>query len=488
MHYKKLLLLLMFSFLLACKNDHKKDKNTINNETITAEKTTYKEQIDNTCIADSTWFQTTGGIRKTPPPNEGPTSVFADNSTVTNCDFHQWSWQKFLWLTNETNGVPFFQDHLLQITSHGEILDQRQGIILTDIAQASSKTDILKTNKMVNANKKTDTVYYSIHVNKLLFETMKTYAPIAKEDPLKVNGISFPVGALELKISWVAAAALADTSTYYITDGIINGEKTKIALLGMHVVGIVENHPEFIWATFEHDKLAPKYDWDKATPTSDAPVTSTSNYLFFNKDSTATVKNITSGNGIYENVFSVYKFGVPVKKEMKGSFNVQVYMETSQKGSENFTNIHSINEHVKNQLTDIWKNYFYNGSIWINTEGFETTEQQTALLDSLGGNLSQSRKGDLTRGSVSAYNITMETYVQVGFSPTSIHSQTVDNLVNCFSCHNTSGNNNNRSPLYISHLFTGYLKNLQGYTKEEIKEAHVNEIIAQFKRRERQNN
>jgi len=26
----------------------------------------------------------------------------------------------------------------------------------------------------------------------------------------------------------------------------------KMALVGMHVVGVVEHHPEFVWATFEH--------------------------------------------------------------------------------------------------------------------------------------------------------------------------------------------------------------------------------------------
>src|SRR5690242_9744584 len=56
------------------------------------------------CAAPSTWFTIVNGTRRTPAPNEGPTSVFANNETVTNCDFHQWSWQKFLWLTNNING------------------------------------------------------------------------------------------------------------------------------------------------------------------------------------------------------------------------------------------------------------------------------------------------------------------------------------------------------------------------------------------------
>ena len=139
---------------------------------------------------------------------------------------------------------------------------------------------------------------------------------------------------------------------------------------------------------------------------------------------------------------------------MKGSYNVQLYMKTSQNGSQNFNNIRIINQSVKTQLKGIWNNYFYNGSLWINTAGYNGTPAQAALLDSLSGTLSESTPGKLTRGSIAAYNITMETYVQVGFGkPSSIHANTVDNIVNCFSCHNTS-HRSNLSPLFISHVFT----------------------------------
>jgi hypothetical protein len=76
----------------------------------------------------------------------------------------------------------------------------------------------------------------------------------------------------------------------------------------------------------------------------------------------------------------------------------------------------------------------------------------------------------------------METYVQVGFKPTSIHGNTVSSLVNCFSCHNTS-HKNNLSPLNISHVFTGYVGNLKGLNKKQIKQEHVNEIMKQYQLR-----
>jgi hypothetical protein len=467
---KKVLLLIMLISFCACKNESKAKTDNAD----------YTGASVSECLAPANWFTMVNNTRKTPAPNEGPTSVFANNATVTNCDFHQWSWQKFLWLTNEVNGRPQFMDSLIQVNSFGQKLDSNRGIVLTDTAQASSTTDILKTPNYPSGVPPSTTVYYSIFMDKLLYGAMLKYAPIAKSDPLKVKDIAFPVGSLEVKASWINASVLKDPASYYVTQGEINGVKTKVALLGIHVVGVVENHPEFVWATFEHENLAPAYDWSKATPTSDAPVTSTVDYPFFNKSSTATVKNITSGNGVYTDVFSVYKYGVPVEKAMKGSFNVQLYMETSQNGSENLNNIRTINESVKKQLKGVWNNYFYNGSIWINTEGYNGTQAQAVLLDSLGHNLAKSEPGKLTRGSVAAANITMETYVQVGFgTPSSIHGTKVNNLVNCFSCHNASSSGN-VSPLYISHVFTGYLQHLKGLNKKEIKQAHVNEIMNQY--------
>ncbi len=422
--------------------------------------------------APASWFtEDNNGIRKTPAPNEGATSVFANNATVTNCDFQRWSWQKFLWLTNDVNGTPFFLENMTQVSSIGDTLGKGSTVILTDTSQASGISDILKSN--TDAATYQNTVYYSILANDVLLNTLKTYAPMANNpaDSNKLEGVTFPVGALEMKTSWLNASALgADSSTYYITDGEINGKPARVALLGIHVVGIVENHPEFIWATFEHDELAPMYDWSEATHTSDANVTSSTGYPLFTANAKATTENITSGAGINTNVFNVYDHGVPVEINAAGQ---KEYMATSQTNAlENLQNIQDLNASVKDQLSDVWRNYFLNGSIWINTEGYEGVEAQAALLDSLSYQLSSSSPGDLTRGSVAAYNITMETYVQFGFGTSNIYSTTVSDLANCFSCHNANYAGKN-SPLKISHLFNGYSGRLEGMSKKEVKETHV---------------
>lgn len=454
--------------LYACKKQVKQD--LVSNPASEYVALSNIENMD--CAASSSWFTMIDGVRKTPAPNEGATSVFADNTTVTNCNFHQWSWQKFLWLTNEVNNRPMFLDSLNQVTSTGIKYAKSKAIVLTDTSQASHSGDILKTPEFVSGDPASTIVYYAIYMDDISYNTMIKYGPIAKTDPASVANVAFPVGALELKTSWVAVSGLKDASTYFVTDALINNVPTKVALLGMHVVGVVENHPEFIWATFEHDALAPYYDWSKTTPTSDAKVTSTIDYPLFNKKNSASVKNITSQNGMYTDVFSVYKYGTPVQVKNIDNRYVQVYMETSQKGSENFNNIRTINESVKEQLSGVWSNYFYNGSLWINTENHEGIEAQTALLDSLGGSLHNSKPGDLTRGSVSTYNITMETYAQVGFLSKTIHETSDVDLFNCFVCHSPS-HDKRTTPLNISHIFTGYIDNLNGLTKTEIKKKHV---------------
>ena len=454
--------------LYACKKEAKQDVKT----NVLSEYVQISNIEISDCTAPSSWFTIVDGVRKTPAPNEGTTSVFANNTTVTNCNFHQWSWQKFLWLTNETNGRPMFLDSLHQVSTIGEKYPKNKRIILVDTAQATDTLDILKTPVFSSGKPASTTVYYAIYLDAISYKTILEYGPKAKADPTSVKNIAFPVGALELKTSWVDVNALSDASTYFVTDALINNVPTKVALLGMHVVGVVENHPEFVWATFEHDALAPYYDWSKATATTDAKVTSAVDYPLFNKNATATVTNITSKNGNYTDVFSVYKYGTPVVINSVGNKNTQSYMDTSQKGSENFNNIQSINTSVKKQLTGIWNNYFFNGSLWINTEKAKGIDAQIALLNSLGGSLHSSNPGDLTRGSVSAYNVTMETYAQVGFTSQFIHQTSSNDLFNCFLCHSAS-HKGTSTPLNISHIFTGYVGALKGQTKTQVKQQHI---------------
>ncbi len=426
---------------------------------------------DEPCLADSAWFTVdpTTGKRKTPAPKEDGNSVFGNNATVSNCDFHQWSWQKFLWLTNDVSGRPLFMDNLFHVTNQTvPVPSPDKKIILSSSDNKQATGNILRTNKSFNSNGTSYDIYYSIHVNSSLYRSIQKYAPMDKSE---YTNTTFPVGALELKIAWVSVDALDDTSSYFITDGVIEGTNTQIALLGMHVTGIVYNHPEFVWATFEHRDLVPYYDW-KSTTTSDIPVTSTTNKLLFDVNATATLANITLASDS-SNVFAVNPYGVP--RQAKNAF-----LLTSQPEPKNYDNIDAINSSVQRQLTDVWNNYFYNGSIWIDTEDYSYPTEQAKLLVSLRSDLGNSAPNEKKRprGSITASNITMETYEQLGFAPKSIHGQSVTNLGNCFSCHTASRG----SSLNISHIFNGAVDHANGLKPYETKQKHLDEIKAFIKK------
>ena len=266
----------------------------------------------------------------------------------------------------------------------------------------------------------------------------------------------------EIDNYYTTVAALSTDGTTYTN--------TKVALLGMHVVGIVENHPEFIWATFEHDDLAPNYNWkeNKATSATDK--------LLFEKISTTGIDGITWSNDSVKlpyKAYDLFKYGVP--RDSVGNF-----MNTSQEEPINFNNIQNINDCVKENLTDVWKNYFYNGSIWIDTDEM-TPEQQTATINSLGGNIGKATPDStsVARGSVNCANVTMETYTQTFKS--SLKDIDAENLANCFSCHNAVNfSTNKKSPLYISHVFNAYLLRGEGKTFNEVEALKAKQEVEDF--------
>jgi len=433
---------------------------------------TYTSVASDKCDCQDSWFP----HNQTPPPSEGDGSPF-DASETTNCIFHQWSWQKFLWLTKpEANGKPLFLNQLTLIDNQMIPVTPQLGmpLVLTGIKQAGPGA-VLNSNAKYNPEENvSNTVYYSIHVDKTLLE-----AAIAMEDSLKTGKIpyenlkTFPIGSLELKVSWVKASSIPKNElvNYFTTEAAIgNGDtnptykKETVALLGMHVVGVVKNHPEFIWASFEHKDLAPMYDWTNNN------VTSEKEKLFYAKGTTTGINGIkwnstTKAPMTADKVFTLYEYGIP-----RDSGNT--FMKTSQNykksdystKNDNYENIKSINECVAAKLDDVWKNYFYNGSLWLDTDGMTPAKQAETIVSA---NIASAAPGALARGSVNMFNVTMETYTQT--FQKNVHDINSGNLVNCFTCHQSQYyvDKKSHSPMYLSHIFEAYL----AYKKDEPKNA-----------------
>lgn len=419
------------------------------------------------CECESSWFPHS----QTPAPEEGKGSPF-DASSTTNCIFHQWSWQKFLWLTKpQANNNPLFLNELIQVSDALIPVQKQNGanLVLTYTEQAGSN-GVLKVNPLyggTDAIAKDYTVYYSIHSNDILLNAAKNFKDSLNSKKLPENNLkTFPVGSLELKVSWVDANTIkADKQKdFFITTAAITNDgknytQKRVALLGMHVVGVVINHPEFIWATFQHQDLGPTYDWKNHY------AASSDEKLLFSKGRTGGLGGITwgaTGAAIPLKAYDLFQFGVPKTTD-------DTFMETAQSEPMNFNNIKSINDCVASKLDDVWNNYFYNGSIWMNTDGM-SKEQQAKTLVKLATNLGSATPGSFARGSLNNANITMETFTQT--FETQMDSIKVSTLANCFSCHSSVAYNGKNpqtySPLHVSHVFKAYVKSSQGQSRMQI--------------------
>lgn len=454
-----------------------------NNKKETNESTYIATSLETTSLCESDWFPHS----QTPAPEEGKGSPF-DTSSTTNSIFHQWSWQKFLWLTKPsgTDHV-LFQDSLTLVTNYLIPVApvDKIDLVLSDIDQAGSN-GVLMSNAAFNGQ--TDTIYYGIYANDILLKAANSFKKIMLTDPPNLNNdYVFPVGSLEVKTAWVEASSIpsGQLSSYFTTNAYITSKSksTTVALLGVHVVGVVINHPEFIWATFEHNAMAGYYDWTDTTADNDVPVTVDESVLFFAKGDTATIDNIQYDTittpYTTENVFTVFQFGIP---RTVGNVIMPNLSQDSTTNISNYDNIVSLNECVSAELTDVWKNYFYNGSIWVNTDGL-TPSQQVTMLKKHGNHVGSTKKDSVARGALAAFNITMETFAQT-FGQKNIHSMTSSNLTNCISCHTATagiviGNDtiNSSSTLYFSHIFRSYLSFNSGVSEDDLKKIRTKELL-----------
>jgi hypothetical protein len=223
---------------------------------------------------------------------------FGGDGHPPDCDFHKWSERMFLWITSPAkSGGRVFEssefyavstpasDHSRTLTRNAEVL-VRGSKPIEEPGEAGNLDVLMARNNSL--------VYYESHVNDVyayFITGMKTgkitfnqpQFPHTQQELAQIvdfagtRGIVFPhpeALVVEVKSAWVETAGLdaiglnpgkyitvtATIPDYTKSDGrwTLNGSKTaQLALVGMHVVGSVAQHPEMIWATFEHIDNAP---------------------------------------------------------------------------------------------------------------------------------------------------------------------------------------------------------------------------------------
>ena len=377
------------------------------------------------CSADPAWFPVTAF----PDGNAFPNS--------NNCDFHQWSWQMFLWLREPASTEPGSALNFETFANPNAVLrpggpgdtpypgrtaDQGSQMLARAAKSASTvdADDIFQAGagNRILIDQVGNVVYYTGLLNQTFWDFVvdnQLYDLSALQSI--ASGTDFPVNTIELKVSWRIAATYDSTgalettyianadSQFYTTratvpvvevvDGTItdNTGKTQDALLamvGMHVVGVVKDHPEFIWATFEHKANAP----DCAVLPAGATNSGTGlPWSFYTPNTPVTVQNQFDGN-------------TPLAV-------VSICRQVPWGGGDdqNIANIQNLNASVAPHLAGtVWANYQLIGAVW--TTGDD---------DIPGPNGAPMQAGDRQLGSLDLANTTMETFTQDA---------------NCFACHN----------------------------------------------------
>lgn len=374
---------------------------------------------DINCVASLAWVES---------PSEANAAGFRPNS---NCSFHQWAYQNFLWLTSEagTTGETIFEGFANPTAlfvpggptrpypgrATGTAIDMlaRFGKSQTtadieDIFQAGPGNKIL-------VDQHGEVVFYSNHLNETFWNFIVDNALYELPNLQAIPpGTNFPVGALELKAAWRVAEKggrvlipnadrrfyVVETSIPTVTvnsQGQVVEDKTrmiraKMAFIGMHVTGTVRGHPEFIWATFEHVDNAPLCNSVDSLPAATGPGPT--------------------------GPWSLYAPGTPTRWANQFDVNdplavVNVCLVHAQGGGnpDNRNAVTTLNENVHAlPMSAPWPNYLLGGGVWTNGD-----------VPLNNGAFAPDKPNARQLGSLDLANTTMETFTQND---------------NCFACHN----------------------------------------------------
>ncbi len=404
-----------------------------------------------------------------------PGAAFPTNDTPLNapdCAFHQWSWEAFTWATAlDANGVPRFmtlhtpedlfkpdtppstppKPHLLTLGTRATHAagDHIEGI--GAIVEADG-------NMLVAPNGYP--VYASVHMNDSYFATAKRNLIVNGGYQANSDADHFDVGAAVFKATWlrledgqqppagayttqatvpVLTTFLSPDNTVYVTP---SGRTTTVtvALIGLHVVGQTINHPEFLWATFEHKDNSPSFADGTYNPNSTA--STPRNYTLYqggtpynqtNQSSTQTTATSTSTSSPLSTPSTTvtttttltatptYTFN-PTTQKFSPSTNAVLANRTggetfSPNGPAHIANLnqagHTFFASLKKPQSD-FANYDLIGTVWMTAGTYNLNSNQSNAV-----------------GSVNLANVTAETFVQNLTGTT-----TPSTVQNCFSCHN----------------------------------------------------
>jgi hypothetical protein len=237
------------------------------------------------CQGENNWLPATPAPTfERPPPHPAP-----------DCGFYRPAWQTFLRATDARSGGPAFLSYPTIADVFGA--DAAPKFAAKSAGRLSLAPRALKgsndpttdaaghpgpsTPAVINAGARQaglggllidqngKPIFYAIHMN-------EAFAAFIREKQLTTKTavqnadreLEFPKGVVELKSAWQVVPE-NNVPANYITspasvpvlkrvgntvdvDSTVPPREATVALLALHVVFVVEGHPEFVWATFEH--------------------------------------------------------------------------------------------------------------------------------------------------------------------------------------------------------------------------------------------
>lgn len=398
---------------------------------------------DEACPAPPEWFK----------PLPTPKPSYAKPDPDSDCDFYKWAWQTFLYVTQpDINGDSRIR--LLRFQTPADIFPpsstprfQKQAAKLLTLAPRLAKLlddagldEFLQADSngvLVDSNGRV--VYYAQHMNDRFVKFVDDNHFQKVDNIAKApTDLEFPRGSLELKSSWKILGPGDDKTRFFTTNAVVavlklvNGKPTidpshtrpeTVALVGLHVVGVVDGHPEFVWATFEHNDNAPNLT-PGADPNGTQAVDGSRDYTFYPKGTAAKDGNKKQPLKFKSEPDQTFEPSIPIFRLFP--FGGEKEQDDAIK-SLNKTVYESIDKLAP--ALSLWKNYSLTGAVWLNNPAYFREGSDFAAEDAKN---EADRAKDPTvadlrilGGEKKLLNSTMETFTQAV-------------KVNCFSCHRTT--------------------------------------------------
>lgn len=376
------------------------------------------------CLAEDAWF-------------DRPEAF--DGSEVANpldeCEFYQRSWAAFLHVTRpDAAGRPAF----LGFTSY-RALFQGQALHRTPPPRPEPSgleidggIDQAMSAPVIDGNG--NPLFYSIALDPVFTDFVRSYRLNRVETLMDARlQPDFPDGAMELKAAWQVVPPgttpdgrflVAETSIPHVrvADGqLVLGDEPgtagEVEMLGLHVVFRIANHPEMIWATFEHvddagePDLAPRAAAlpgdDLGAPDPAAPVSLSDHYRLYTAGTSYAASNqavwpvpeTAAGRAaVHSSIYRAFPFG-----QVPGPDTDNALAEDP--------DLATLNADVARRFAadDVRRHYRLVGAVWLRDGEQAFKVGETVEPEALAGERALS-------------NVALESLTQVG-------------APNCFSCH-----------------------------------------------------